>query len=154
MRAVILRPLINEKSMALIKHNFYTFEVGGGVNKNMVEREVKARFGVAPLSVNIVNLPKKAKMQRARRRYYFVQGTKKALIKLPKGQKIALFEVSEPAREVEIRTVEGETVGKTKEKKVSKGSKAEMKPQERAGAQDVGRGAPKPKRKTKKGGKK
>lgn len=117
MSAVILRPLINEKSMNLVKGGFYTFEVGGSVTKEQIEKVVKAKFSVDVISVKTINLPKKRKTQRSRKGYYSTSGMRKALVQLKKGQKIAMFESSEPEEEVEIRTAEGEPVTKVKEKK-------------------------------------
>ncbi|MBI2021579.1 50S ribosomal protein L23 [Candidatus Daviesbacteria bacterium] len=116
---VLIRPMINEKSMGLIKNSFYTFEVGKEVTKNQVGKAVADQFKVEVVSVNIINLPKKSKTQRSRRGYYLTQGFKKAIVKVKKGQKIAIFESvpEEKKEEVEVRTAEGETIAKTKEKK-------------------------------------
>lgn len=117
MSAVILRPLINEKSMNLVKGGFYTFEIGGNATKQQVEKVVKAKFSVDVISVKTINLPKKRKMQRSRKGYFSTSGMKKAIVQLKKGQKIALFESSQPEEEVEVKTAEGEPATKIKEKK-------------------------------------
>lgn len=116
---VLLRPLINEKSMLLIKGDFYTFEVGKDATKAQIEKIVKLKFKVDVLSIRTVNQKGKKKMQRSRRAYYFTPSMKKAIVKIKKGQKIALFEqaAAEPEEEVEVRTAEGEVIAKTKEKK-------------------------------------
>lgn len=117
MSAIILRPLINEKSMALTKLGFYTFEVSKNATKAMIEKIVKSKFKVDILSVKTINISGKRKMQRAKRAYFFESSAKKAIVKLKKGQKIPLFEVAEEEKEVEVRTAEGEVIAKTKEKK-------------------------------------
>lgn len=115
---MLIRPLINEKSMVLTKSSFFTFEVVKNTTKTEVERLVKDKFGVHVLSVKIVNLKGKQKTQPTRRGYYQTPGMKKAIVQLKKGEKIALFEVAEPDKEeVEVRTAEGGAIGKTKEKK-------------------------------------
>ena len=40
MNAVILRPLVNEKSMGLTKDGMYTFEVGKDATKQQIEKVV------------------------------------------------------------------------------------------------------------------
>lgn len=119
----LIRPLINEKSMGLTKAGFFTFEVGRNATKTEVEKVVKDKFSVHVLSVKIINVPRKRKAQPTRRGFYHTAGIKKAIIQLKKGEKITLFEVAEPDKEqeVEVRTAEGEVIGKTvvntKEKK-------------------------------------
>lgn len=127
MSAVILRPLINEKSMGLIKGGFYTFEIGSNVTKQQIEKVVKAKFSVDVISVKTINLPKKRKMQRSRKGYFSTSGMRKAIVQLKKGQKIALFESSQPEEEAEVKTAEGEPVTKVKEKKsLLKGTKVKI----------------------------
>jgi large subunit ribosomal protein L23 len=129
MRTLLLRPLINEKSMNLTKNWFYTFEVDKTATKDQISKIVKAKFKVDPISVKIVNIAGKKKMQRKVRKYYVTSGIKKALVQLKEGQKIALFEVApqEETKEVAVRTAEGELVAKTKEKKsLLKGTKVKV----------------------------
>lgn len=112
---ILIRPLINEKSMSLLGDNFYTFEVDKDAKKSQIIKVVAEKFSVTPLAVRIINQKGKRKMQRTRRGYYQTSGIKKAVVKLKKGDKIALFEA--PTQEVEVRTAEGESLGKVKEKK-------------------------------------
>jgi large subunit ribosomal protein L23 len=116
---ILLRPLINEKSMLLIKGDFYTFEVVKDATKAQIKKIVSEKFKVDVLDVRTVNLKGKKKSQRSRRAYYMEPNVKKAIVKVKKGQKIALFEqaAAEPEEEVEVRTAEGEVIAKTKEKK-------------------------------------
>jgi ribosomal protein L23 len=115
---VILRPLINEKSMALTKTGLYTFEISRTVNKQQVEQMIKNKFGVDVLHVKTVTTQGKTKVQASRKGFFRTAPTKKAIVQLKAGQKIALFEVAEPDKEeVEVRTAEGEVIAKSKEKK-------------------------------------
>lgn len=121
MYAVLLRPIINEKSMSLIKQSFYTFEVDKRATKEQISRVVAKKFDVSVLSVRTVNLPAKKKIQRAKRASFYQPSIKKAIVGIKKGQKIALFEAPEQEKvEVSkapagaVKTAEGETI---KEKK-------------------------------------
>lgn len=118
MKTVLLKPLINEKSMNLIKEHLFSFEVDKKATKQQIARVVKEKFSVDPLSVKTINIKGKVKMQRNRRSYYQTSGIKKALIRLKKGQKIALFETAteEPKETVTVTTAEGEPI-EIKEKK-------------------------------------
>lgn len=113
----LLNPLINEKSMLVMKDNSFTFEVSKDATKNKIERIIAKKFNVDVLSVRIINLPRKKKTQRTRRGFYHTSATKKAIIQLKKGQKIALFEAVSKTEEVEVRTGEEVPTAKIKEKK-------------------------------------
>lgn len=114
---IILRPLINEKSVALAKNKFYTFEVAKSATKKQVEKEIEKRFKVDVLSVNTINLPSKVKLQRTRRGYFSTSGSRKAIVQIPKDQKIAAFEsLSKVEDEVEVKTADSPEP-KVKEKK-------------------------------------
>lgn len=124
---VILRPLINEKSMGLTKTGFYTFEVGKDATKPQIAKLIAEKFKVTVLSVNTINRAGKTKTQRTRKGYYSQPHLKKAIVKVGKDDKIALFEqVAAPDPhaghnhandDVEVRTAEGEAVTSVKEKK-------------------------------------
>lgn len=116
MNAIILRPVVNEKSLKLTNGGFYTFEVNKDATKKMVGKVVEDKFKVDVLAVKIINLPAKRRAQRTRKGFFSTTAVRKALVRVKKGQKIALFEqVSE--EQVEVRTTEGEPVTKVKEKK-------------------------------------
>lgn len=116
--AIILRPLINEKSMNLTKIGMYTFEVDKKATKAQIEKIIKEKFKVDVLEVKTVNKKGKRRMQRSRRQSYFTDSIKKAIVKIKSGQKIALFEqVAESEEEVSVTTAEGEPITKVKEKK-------------------------------------
>ncbi len=133
---MLLKPLINEKSMSLIKNGMFTFEVGLASTKQSIGRQVKSRFGVDVLSVKTINVKGKSKQQRTRKGSYTTSASKKAIVKIKKGQKIAIFEEAVAAKEsshdhnheeVEVRTAEGESLGTVKEKKsLLKGTKVRI----------------------------
>ncbi len=106
--------------MSLTKSGFFTFEVGKEASKAGIEKMVEGKFKVHVMSVKIINLKAKTKTQPSRKGYFQTSGMKKAIVQLKKGEKIALFEVAEKDAEtedVEVRTAEGEVLGKSKEKK-------------------------------------
>lgn len=129
---ILIRPLINEKSTKLIEGGFYTFEVSKHATKQLVAKVVTEKFKVDVLDVNIINIAGKNRMQKARRRSYTTADIKKAMVKLKKGQKIALFEIAnpEPEQEVKVVTGEGEEIAVTKEKKsLLRGTKVKIEKQ-------------------------
>ncbi len=119
----VIRPLINEKSMNLVKSGFYTFEIDKNADKGDVLKFVEGKFKVGVVSVRVINIAPKLKLQISRKGNYRTSGIKKAIVRLKKGQKIAIFEsaVAEESFDsaqdgkVEVKTAEGEII--TKEKK-------------------------------------
>jgi ribosomal protein L23 len=129
MRAVLLKPLVNEKSMRLAKGDMYTFLINLEANKDQVAKIVREKFGVTVVSVKTVTIQPKTKNQRSRRGTFTTAKTKKAIVQVGKGQRIALFEEAtrEPEEEVEVRTAEGEKITEVKEKKsLLKGTKVKI----------------------------
>lgn len=121
---VILRPLINEKSMGLTKTGFYTFEVAKSAKKPQIAKIIADKFKVKVIAVNTINRAGKTKQQRTKKGYFQQPHLKKAIVRVGKGDKIALFEQvtsesfdSAQDRDVEVRTAEGESMGTVKEKK-------------------------------------
>lgn len=126
---IIIRPIISEKSMGLTQTGFYTFQVAKDAKKDQIAKVVADKFKVKVVSVNIVNIHGKTKTQRTKKGHFTTPGTKKAIVRVGKGDKIALFEqvTSEMADphaghnhgndDVEVRTAEGEVVTTVKEKK-------------------------------------
>lgn len=128
---VILRPLINEKSTDLIKSSWYTFGVEQDANKYTVAKVVAEKFKVDVLEVRIVNLSSKTKAQRTRKGYFKTSPVKKALVKVKKGQKIAIFEMAkaDSSEEVKVVTAEGEhidTVDTKVKKSLLRGTKVKV----------------------------
>lgn len=120
---MIKRAHITEKSMGLVRSNFYTFEVAKAMTKLDVAKLVKDKFGVDVLSVRMVNTPSKRKLQRSRKGYFTRAGIKKALVQVKKGQKIALFEKE---KEPEVKTAESKDETIKEKKSVLKGTKVKV----------------------------
>lgn len=91
MKALVLKPVISEKSMALAAKNTYMFEVPMTTNKIEVARAVKATFKVDPTQVRVAIIKGKVKQLKG------IKGqrssVKKAYVTVKKGQSIKIFEV-------------------------------------------------------------
>ena len=91
-RDVILRPVVSEKSYALLDRGVYVFEVHPDANRTQVRQAVESVFGVRVGKVNTLN--RKGKRKRNRRMPTFGKraDTKRAVVTLSAGNKIDLFE--------------------------------------------------------------
>lgn len=87
---VIIRPVVSEKSYALMEQNRYTFEVDKKVAKPAIARAVEEVFGVTVTSVNTINVA--AKPRRVRYNKGLTRTWKKAIVTLKAGDKIDFFE--------------------------------------------------------------
>ena len=87
---IIIRPVITEKSSALMELNKYTFEVRRDVNKIQIRNAVEEAFKVKVLSVNTINV--KSKPKRMGASVGRTRAWKKAIVSLPQGQRIEFFE--------------------------------------------------------------
>ena len=129
---MLKRPLITEKTMALAKDGLYTFELLGDVTKLQIAKLVADKFKVEVISVKTITTPSKRKLQRNRRGYYTTQSSRKALVQVKKGQKIAIFEQAQPEKEATVTTGEGERIATIKEKKsLLRGTKVRVEKVER-----------------------
>lgn len=123
---IILKPLINEKSMSLTKQSFYTFEVSHDATKRQIGKEVADKFGVEVLSVNIINIAGRKKTQRARRRFYFTGDQKKAVVSIRRGQRIEIFESVGVQEGVEVKTAEAIEQQPKEKKSLLRGTKIKI----------------------------
>jgi large subunit ribosomal protein L23 len=95
-KSVVLLPRLSEKTYMLAQSgNTYVFDVSMHANKDQIKQAVSKQFKVAVESVNIQ--VKKGKLKSSpRKRLAPVKGreasTKRAYVKLTKGDKIPLFE--------------------------------------------------------------
>lgn len=90
---VIKRPVITEKSVQLASaENCYTFEVERNAHKNQIAEAITEMYGVTVQSVRTIMRQKKAKRTGRKRMQAVQPRTKKAVITLKEGDKIALFE--------------------------------------------------------------
>lgn len=113
--------------MGLTKLGHYTFEVAKGTTKDQIAKVVADKFNVKVISVRTLNQTGKTKMQRTRKGYFKEANLRKAIVKLGKNDKIAIFEHSQPEDEVTVTTGEGEKVAQVKEKKsLLKGTKVKI----------------------------
>ena len=100
--------------MKLAGQGWYTFEVDKNATKLQVAKAVAEKFNVKVLKVKIINVKGEVKSQKRVRKFYRTTGFKKAVVKIAKDQKIAIFET--PKEEVTVTTAESEPI-KLKEKK-------------------------------------
>ena len=94
-RTILIRPVISEKSYALIAEGKYTFRVDDRAHKTQIAHAVEEIFdvGVAQVRTSKVrSKPKRRNLQRGRTR-----GWKKAVVQLVPGDRIELFEGAETA---------------------------------------------------------
>jgi large subunit ribosomal protein L23 len=89
-RTVIVRPVISEKSYALIAEGKYTFRVHERANKTQIARAVEDAFGVHVAAVRTARVrakPKRRGLQAGQTRSW-----RKAVVQLAPGERIELFE--------------------------------------------------------------
>lgn len=84
---IIGKPMITEKAYKQVEQmNTYWFRIDKAANKNDVKAALKSIYKVEPLSIRVVNVVAKGRMNRklVRRAY------RKAVVTLKKGDKIEL----------------------------------------------------------------
>lgn len=82
--SVLKKPVISEKSVSGTNENHYYFFVDRDINKITVAEAIKEIYGVKPLSVKIINLPKKISGRGRIKRL----AKKKAVVVLAKKDKL------------------------------------------------------------------
>lgn len=88
---IIKKPVLNtEKARNLFENNEYVFIVDRRANKIQIKEAVEKLFNVKVESVNTLNIKPKAK--RFRMSVYKTSAIKKAMVKLKKGETIAVYE--------------------------------------------------------------
>jgi len=90
-RDIILRPVVSEKSYALLDRNVYTFLVAPSANKIEIRHAVEEIFNVKVLDVTTMN--RKGKRKRNRRTNTFGQRatTKRAIVAVAAEDRIDIF---------------------------------------------------------------
>jgi large subunit ribosomal protein L23 len=89
-RQVIIRPVVSEKSYALMADGKYTFRVHDRAHKTQIASAVEEIFGVHVRSVKtskVNSKPKRRGLHSGRTRAW-----KKAIVQLAPGERIELFE--------------------------------------------------------------
>lgn len=89
-RDVLIRPLITEKTTAMMQENKYTFIVPLQANKIEIRQAVEQIFKVKVLDVNTIRVM--GKIKRMGRNMGKRPDYKKAIVKLAEGQRIEFFE--------------------------------------------------------------
>jgi len=89
-RSVIIRPIVSEKSYALLTANKYTFRVHPDAHKTQIKQAVEQLFAVTVLEVPTAKRPSKPK-----RRGYTggrTRAWKKAVVQVRPGETIPIFQ--------------------------------------------------------------
>ncbi|MDR3564695.1 MAG: 50S ribosomal protein L23 [Negativicutes bacterium] len=89
-RDILIRPLITEKTTAMMQDNKYTFVVPLKANKIEISQAVEQIFKVKVLDVNTIRVM--GKVKRMGRTQGKRPDYKKAIVKLAPGQTIEFFE--------------------------------------------------------------
>jgi len=90
--SVLHRPVVSEKTYALMDTGVYVFIVDSDATKIDVRHAVEQAFGVKVTKVNTMNRKGKSKKNRRTNRVGHRPDTKRALVTLAEGSKIDLFE--------------------------------------------------------------
>ena len=89
-RTILIRPVISEKSYALMSEGKYTFRVADRAHKTQITHAVEEIFGVRVAAVRTSKVrakPKRRGVNKGRTRSW-----KKAIVQLAPGERIELFE--------------------------------------------------------------
>jgi large subunit ribosomal protein L23 len=89
---VLLRPVVSEKTYALMDRNVYVFVVDPRSTKIEIRRAVEDAFGVKVDNVNTLNRKGKSTRNRRTNTPGRRPSTKRAFVTLHAGDKIDLFE--------------------------------------------------------------
>ena len=84
----IISPVVTEKSTNLSEQNKIVFKVSNKLNKVILKKNIEKIFKVNVIKVNIINKQSRKKITRGKK--VKIQGYKKAIITLKKGQSIDL----------------------------------------------------------------
>ena len=90
--SVLHRPVVSEKTYALMDAGVYVFVVDSDATKIDVRHAVEQAFGVKVEKVNTMNRKGKTKRNRRTNKVGRTADTKRALVTLAEGSKIDLFE--------------------------------------------------------------
>jgi large subunit ribosomal protein L23 len=92
-RSVIIRPIVSEKSYALLGANKYTFRVHEDAHKTQIRQAVEQIWGVRVLEVRTMSV--KSKPKRRGTTFGRTREWKKAVVELHPDDTIELFEGQE-----------------------------------------------------------
>lgn len=88
--SVLVRPVISEKAAQLGAKNVIVFLVNKDANRVSIQQAFKELYGVVPTKVNVLN--SRGKRVRTGRTFGKRSDTKKAMIYLPEGTNVDVFE--------------------------------------------------------------
>jgi large subunit ribosomal protein L23 len=88
--SILIEPVLSEKANILREEGKYVFKVDPRANKIQIKEAVRRLFNVHPISCTVMRVGGKPKRQRSRSG--LTSSWKKAIIRLPKDEKIGLFE--------------------------------------------------------------
>ena len=87
---ILIKPLVTEKASTIGLENKYIFTVSQSANKIEIAKAVNEVYGVKPVSINIIRIRgKNVRFGRTRGRR---KDWKKAIITLPEGKSIKIYE--------------------------------------------------------------
>ena len=87
---ILLEPVLSEKANLLREEGKYVFKVAQSATKIQIKEAVRRLFNVHPISCTVMVVGGKPK--RLRYRSGYTATWKKAIVRLPKDEKIAIFE--------------------------------------------------------------
>ena len=87
---ILIEPVLSEKANMLREEGKYVFKVAMSANKIQIKEAVRRLFNVHPISCNVMVVGGKPKRLRSRPGH--TASWKKAIVKLPKDEKIGIFE--------------------------------------------------------------
>ena len=87
---ILLEPVLSEKANMLREQGKYVFKVAQSANKIQIKEAVRRLFNVHPISCTVMVVAGKPKRLRYHKGY--TSEWKKAIVRLPKDEKIAIFE--------------------------------------------------------------
>ena len=87
---ILIEPVLSEKANLLREQGKYVFKVAQSANKTQIKEAVRRLFNVHPISCTVMVVGGKPK--RLRNRPGYTATWKKAIVRLPKDEKIGIFE--------------------------------------------------------------
>lgn len=87
---ILIKPLVSEKAAESGKLNQYIFIVDKKANKPEIKKAIQVVYGIKPTKVNVINT--QGKKVRFGRTYGKRKDWKKAIVTLPKGKSIQIYE--------------------------------------------------------------
>jgi len=87
---ILIEPVLSEKTNRMREEGKYVFKVNPSASKIQIKEAVRKLFNVHPISCTVMVVGGKPK--RVRYKAGYTSSWKKAIVRLPKDEKIALFE--------------------------------------------------------------